>query len=238
MALKAYNDVILVSPADDRESILALLQDIYATDPTAEFSFLNVYKELPITSSATIFEIKKSSVEFNTNSTQFFTIGEAREVLIQSNLLSTSVIGKVRELDSRRLQVTLGDFSYAVVHSEKRNSVRVRLKLPMQVQLAFDGKLVGGVIRDISLGGVCVTTMLGEVTEQSGEMELRIKLMEAGTGTQLESVIPTRLIRIVENGPHAECAMVFSHTSQSERQMSGFIFQRQVEIIKELKAKA
>lgn len=95
--------------------------------------------------------------------------------------------------------------------------------------------MVSGVIRDISLGGVCVTTLYGEVSEESGEMELQIKLLDAGTGDQVETVIPSRLVRIVENGPHGECAVKFHHTSQSERLVSGFIFQRQVEISKELR---
>lgn len=237
MGLSAYNDLIVVSRADDQESILGLLQTIYTNDPKAEFSLLNIYKELPITSSSPICEIKKSTVEFVTNATQFSIINEAREVLIQSHFMNTSIIGRVKELDYRRLQVTLGEFSYAEVHADKRISVRVRLKLPMQVQLVVDGNQLAGVIHDVSLGGVLVRTFAGNMLEQAKSIQLRIKLLHAGTNETMEALIPSRLVRIDKTGVQAQCAMMFSHTPQSERVLSTFIYQRQLEIIKELKAK-
>lgn len=237
MGLSAYNDIIVVSQADDLESIVVLLQNIFSTDTTSEFSFLNIYKELPITSSGTIVEIKHQSVEFTTSATQFAAINEAGEALIQSNFMNTSIIGKVKELDNRRGQVTLGDFSYAEVHADKRNSVRVRLKLPMNVQLAVDGNTVAGVIRDISLGGVCVSTIAGEQLERASTIQLMIKLLHSGSGQLVESRIPSRIVRIDTSGVQAQCAMVFTHTAESEQVLSTFIFQRQLEIIKELKEK-
>ena len=75
--------------------------------------------------------------------------------------MNADIIGKLKELDSRRLQVTLGDFSYAEIHADKRTSVRVRLKLPMNVQLLVDGNQVAGVIRDIAGGNTNTTSFVG-----------------------------------------------------------------------------
>jgi len=237
MGLSAYNDIIIVSKADDQDAIIGLLQNIFATDPSSHFSFLNIYKELPITSSGTIVEIKQQLVEFATNQTQFAAISEAREVLIQSTFMNTNIIGRVKELDSRRVQVTLGEFSYAEVHADKRNSVRVRLKLPMNVQLAVDGNTVAGVIRDISLGGVCVSTIASDQLERASTIHLLIKLLHRGTGQLVETQIPSRVVRIDKSGVQAQCAMVFNHTAETEQVLSTFIYQRQLEIIKELKEK-
>lgn len=237
MSLNAYKSIIMVSRVDDQESILDLMQTMYDTDPKTEFSFLNIYKELPITSYGTIFEIKESTVEFITNEIQFSAISEAKEVLIQSNLMNKSILGKAIDFDNRRLQVTLGEFTFAEVHVDKRTSVRVRLRLPMNVQMAIDGNQLAGVIRDISLGGVCVTTFAGDFLEKASNIELRIKLLHQGTNELMETLIPSRLARIDRTGVQTHCALVFNHTPQSERVLSTFIYQRQLEIIKELKHK-
>ena len=237
MSLSAYNQYVVVSHSDDHKCIHGLLKDIFDADAKAEFTFLNIYKELPISSSSHILEIKRSTVEFTTTSSQFFIINEAGEVVIQSRFLNTSVIGKVMESDNRRQQVTLGDFSYAEMHADKRSSVRVRLRLPMNLQMQVDGNMLSGVIHDVSLGGVCVRTFAGDLLERAGKIELKIKLLHSGTNEVMETLIPSRLVRIDKGDMQARCAMVFEHTAHSERVLSTFIYQRQLEIIKELKSK-
>ena len=237
MSLCAYNNLVIVSQSDDQETIFGLLKNIFDKDPSSSFTFLNIYKELPITSGSKIFEIKKSSVEFFTTATQFAIMSESMEVIIQSKLMNTNIVAKVMELDSRRLQVTLGDFSYAELHMDKRKSVRVRLKLPMQLQMLVDGNTLSGVINDVSLGGVCVRTFAGHLLERANEIELKIKLLHSGTNQVMEALVPSKVVRVDKKDLQARCAMVFEHTPQSEQVLSTFIYQRQLEIIKELKSK-
>lgn len=237
MGLTAYNEIIMVSRADDQEAILTLLQNMYATDRKAEFNFMNVYKELPVTSSGAIVEFKENTVEFAMNATQFAAITLSNEVLIQSNTMSTNIIGKAFEFDVRRHQITLGDFSYAEIHADKRVSVRVQLKMPINLQMVVDGNQLNGVIRDISLHGVRVTTFSGDILEKASSIELRIKLLHSGSGQLVETLIPSRLVRMEKSGVQSHCAMVFNHTALSEQVLSTFIYQRQLEIIKELRDK-
>ena len=237
MGIGAYKTFLLVSKDEDHKVIHDSLNEIFRKDPAAEFTLFNIYKELPITSRGTIVEVKKSTVEFRTSALQFAVIGEARELLIQSDVLGKCIIAKALELDDRRLQVTLGDFGYAEVHADKRISVRVRLKLPMQLQLTVDGNKLSGVIHDISIGGVCVRTFAGDLMARASTIELRLKLLHAGTGELLDVLIPSRLLRIDKSGLQAKCVLLFEHTIRSEQVLSTFIYQRQSEIIKELKSK-
>ena len=238
MSMSAYNNFVVVSPADDLLTILGQLKNIFVTDPAAEFSLLNIYKELPIVSSSRIFEINNNTVEFVTNSTQFYIIEEAHDVVIQSNLMDTSIIGKVVALDNGRFHVTLSEFSYAELHADKRGSLRVRLRLPMHLLMVVDGNDLSGMINDISLGGVCVKTFAGDLLERAETIELKIKLLHSGTNEVMEASIPSRLVRIVDKkGIQTRCIMTFDHTPKSERVLSTFIYQRQAEIIKELKSK-
>lgn len=237
MSLDAYTEITVVSPLEDQKTIHSMLQQTFQNAPKSEFNFLNIYKELPITSSGTILELNEHFVEFSTSATQLAAMGELGEVLLKSDTLNATIIGKVKELDSRREQVTLGEFRFAEFHAEKRNSVRVKLKCPMNVQMVADGKNLSGVIRDISLGGACVSTFTGAALEQASSIGLRIKLLQGADREVVEALIPCRLIRINKNDMQAQCAMAFNHTPESEQVLSAFIYQRQLEIIKELKEK-
>jgi c-di-GMP-binding flagellar brake protein YcgR len=113
----------------------------------------------------------------------------------------------------------------------------VRLKLPMQLQMVVDGNQLSGVINDVSLGGVCVRTFSGSLLEKAKSIEIKIKLLHSATHEVMEALIPSRLVRIDKREMEARCAMVFEHTPRSEQVLSTFIYQRQLEIIKELKSK-
>ena len=234
MGISAYREIVLSSKADDEASILSVFRDIYASDPDAVFSLLNIYKELPINNNGAIFDIKGKVIEFRTIPLQLAAIDFCKETVIQAPFLNAAVLGRAVYLDIPHQLVGLGDFSYAEVNSDKRNAVRVRLKTPANVSLTVSETKVSGVIRDISLSGCCVSTLLGQVFEQAGAATIHLKLMHEG---QIhETDVPVRIVRVAGTGPY-ECAMVFQHNGESERILSMFIYQRQLEIIRELKEK-
>ena len=68
-------------------------------------------------------------------------------------------------------------------------------------------------------------------------LKLIIKLLHGSTGELVETRIPARIVRLEQDGMRSNCAMVFQHTAESEQVLSTFIYQRQLEIIKELKEK-
>jgi len=235
--MSPYSRYSAVSPAADHDSIMQEFSHIYARDPGAKFKLLNMYKQLPFTSGADVVDIKNDTVEFATTPSQFHLITDAAEVVIKAGVLKDNVVGKLVQADHRRLQVTLGEFGYAELHADKRTSVRVRLKIPMHLQMSADGNKVSGVIDDISLSGVCIRTIAGSVVERAQSLELKFKLLHAVTSEVMEASIPSRLVRMDGKAMHAQCTVVFDHTPQTEQVISTFIYHRQLEIIKEIKSK-
>lgn len=234
MELKPYSEKIISSRADDEAAILSIFTDIKTNRPNIPFSFLNVYKELPISNDASIFDIKGKNIEFKTCPLQIAVIHKNMETIIQAPFLNTNVLGKVIYLDSTHQLVALGDFSYADVHFNKRSAVRVRLKIPINVNLSVDGNRLSGMIRDISLQGCCVTTPAGARLERATDISLHLKLMH--DNKIHEASVPARLVRI-HGAPMYNCAMTFEHTTETERVLAIFVYQRQLEIIRELKEK-
>lgn len=235
MATEAYRELIVSSKFDDEASIVELFKVIAATDREATVSLLNIYKELPISNSATIFDIKGKNLEFKTTPLQLAAAHHNGETLIQAPFLNTSIIGKVIYIDQSHDLIALGHLSYAEVFYDKRNAVRVRLRVPLNVTLDADGTKVPGMMRDVSLGGCGVTTLAGPTLDRASNVTLHIKLFE--NDTMIEADIPARIVRLGE-GPPYDCGITFLHTADTERILSMFIYRRQLEIIRELKEKA
>lgn len=234
MGVAPYTEIILASKIDDEGSIISIFKDVASKEPNASFALLNVYKELPVMNTATIFEIKGSTVEFKTTPLQLAVIELCSETLIQAPFLNAGVIGKVVYVNNVHQLVSLGHFSYAEVFCDKRNTVRVRLKRPLNINMHVDGNKVPGVIRDISLGGCCVTTLAGSLLERASKVSLHIKLFHENE--VIETEVPARIVR-VGGGPQYECITTFQHTAETEKVLGMFIYQRQLEIIRELKEK-
>ena len=234
MVTKPYSEKVIVSRADDEAAILSLFGEIKSTKPNMSFSFLNIYKELPISNDATLFDIKGKHVEFKTCPLQFAAIHHNMETIIQAPFLNTTILGRLVYLDNTHQLVSLGNFSYADVHFNKRMAVRVRLKVPLNVNIFVDGDRISGMIRDVSLQGCCVTTPAGDLLEQAKDISIQLRVMH--NNTLLDAFIPARLLRS-DNAPIYNCAMVFDHTTETEKVLSIFVYQRQLEIIRELKEK-
>lgn len=234
MNLSAYKEVILSSKSDDEDAILTIFRDVLAGESDTLFSMLNIYKELPICNNATIFDVKGRHVEFKVTPLQIAAIDNSTETVIQAPFFNMSVLGKLIYLDLPHQLVCLGNFSYAEVLLEQRNTVRVKLRIPLNIMLNADGKRISGVVRDISLGGCGVTTLLGADLEAAQDLSLHIKILIEGKVVEID--VPCRLVRLGSGPPH-DCALIFKHTTESERILSVFIYQRQMEIIRELREK-
>ncbi|WP_243374714.1 PilZ domain-containing protein [Geotalea sp. SG265] len=235
MTLSAYREVILSSKSDDEAAILAIFRDVFARETNPSISLLNIYKELPICNNATIFDFRGKNVEFKATPLQVAAIANSTETIVQAPFFNMSVIGRLVYLDLPHQLVCLGNFSYAEVLIDKRNTVRVKLRIPLNINLHADDKTVPGVVRDISLGGCSLTTLLGSNLETAEDLSLHIKIMHEGKVVEID--VPAKMVRIGPGPPH-ECALTFQHTSESERILSVFIYQRQLEIIRELREKS
>jgi len=234
MEIKPYSEKIISSKADDEAAIMSIFTDIKTTKPKMAFSFLNIYKELPVSNDAWIFDIKGKHVEFTTCPLQFAAIHHNGETLIRAPFLNTNILGKVVYLDTAHQLVSLGDFSYADVHFDKRSAVRVRLKIPLNVIIMADGNRISGVMRDVSLQGCAITTPAGLALERAATIAVHLRLMH--DNSPMEAHIPARLLR-THGAPMYNCGMAFDHTGESEKVLAIFIYQRQLEIIRELKGK-
>lgn len=232
MKPKPYHEKILVSRKDDEIAILSMLKASLADGRNSMLSLLNVFRGIPISNNAELFDVNDKYAEFRTNPLQILAIQSASEAIIRIVSCNKTIIGKLNYLDDARNIVSLKEFSFADVHVDKRTSVRVQLQPPIGIILDVDGNRISGDIWDISLDGCNLTTVASSILRQAHSIILNLKFMY--NDSIREVGIPARVLRVHEGFP-SNCIILFEHTSVTENTLSCFLHQRQVEIIRELK---
>jgi PilZ domain-containing protein len=225
---------IAKSERDEQQSFLQRFHELLALQGPA-VTLTNIYKEMPVSHAASICEIKGHRLELATCELQLAAISQCKEVYILSPHLEAPILGRLDSMDIRRGVVQLHEFSFAELKETNRKTVRVRFKRPMQIMLHCGADKISGVIHDISLGGCCINTLVRKELKESDGIQVELKLIEPGSGQLSCTSIDADLVQVYGDAPPFRCALSFRHSQQSEQFLSVFIYQRQLEILKELR---
>jgi hypothetical protein len=107
--------------------------------------------------------------------------------------------------------------------------VRVEVKERVEASFSGGGFTVTGQLNDISLGGVAIAATIPNHPEAGlkGKATLRLP------GGPFE--VPAQVLRILTTKQSELCILEIQPDNRTEKGISQYIFQRQVEIIRELK---
>jgi hypothetical protein len=219
----------------EQQTLLEGFEKLAADASAPRITLTTIYKEIPITNSATISDVKADHMELQTNELQLAAISQCHEVYIKAPHLERPVIGRLHSLDVRRSAVRLCKFSYAALEEEKRVTLRVRFRRPINIMMHAGDEKISGVIHDISLGGCCLNTFVRVKSNLTQDVEIELKLIDCKSNEVCVMRIPSCIIRTEGNAAPFRCALRFDHTPQTEGFLSTFINQRQLEILKELR---
>ncbi len=157
-----YDKVVRGTEREDRLVILQFMQGMIGQ----QFSFLNYYKEIPVSYDATLLSVENEMAEFAVHEYQAKVINMEKETLIYSHPLSAfpeDMIGEAFYVSSAKKRVVLCNFGYAHIRSDMRRFVRVLLDNPVEAELLFDGDILKGNVNDLSLGGAAISTMSADL---------------------------------------------------------------------------
>lgn len=203
-----------------------------------KFTFLNYYKEIPVSYDATLENVENDMAEFEIHEYQAKAINIERKSLIHSHEKSPfreDIIGEAFYVNIAKKKVILCNFGYAKINSEMRRFVRVMLDRPVEIELVFEANIVKGNIKDISLGGAAMSVMSDELLAPGLKINIFLKLPDISRGSITEVGLTATVIKILGESAPFTCLLEFHPEKHSQQQISYYINQRQVEIIKELK---
>ena len=230
-----YEEITISSKMDDEQAILYLFRQLNATDRSKKISLSTFYKEMPITNTAEIIEIQGSKVLISTNELQLDAIRASGEAFIGLNKFAKTFRGIPIDYDIQLSTVTLNGFSYVKHFSDFREAVRVRLKKPLNVKMRKDDNIISGTILDISVSGCGMNILTAYGLDSTSTVSLKLKLMDPSTYQVAEADIPCSINIVDDTVRPYKVALKFIHDTYTEEVVSKFIYQRQLEILKEIR---
>jgi len=216
---------------DDQAEILALLE----ANLNKPLKLINYYKGIPLSYPATIASISRGVVDLDVQEMQAFTIEQARSTFIRSPLFKHDLFAQAQYVNVRKKAATFVKFSYVEIMAERRSFVRVVVDAPVIVAIASPQGTIEGRLSDISLSGFGVLIDYTCPLETGVETTVQFTLVSPETGQPIPISIPATLVTINGDLSPYSYRFAINPEKQLERQISQYVFQRQVEIIREVK---
>ncbi len=229
-----YDKAVRGTEHEDMLVVLQFLQGMIGQ----KFSFLNYYKEIPVSYDATLLNVENEMAEFAVHEYQAKVINLEKQTLIHSHPMSSfpeDMIGEAFYVSSAKKRVILCNFGYATIRSGMRRFVRVLLDSPVEAELVFEGDILKGNVKDISLGGVAIRTMSADLLVPGLDINMFLKLRDPNGNSINEVGMSATIIKVIGTSAPFNCLVEFHAEKHSQQQIAYYINQRQVEIIKELK---
>ena len=202
------------------------------------FTFLNYYKEIPVSYDATLLSIENEMAEFEVHEYQAKAINIERRALIYShelNPIKEDLVSEAFYVNVAKKRVVLCKFGYAKIRSDMRRFVRVTLDRNVKVEIALESDIVKGIVKDISLGGAAIGLASSDLLAPGQQINLFLKLPDLASSTIAEVAMAATIVSLAGDEAPYKCNLEFHPEKHSQQQIAYFINSRQVEIIKELK---
>lgn len=221
----------------EREDMLVILQFLQGMIGQT-FLFLNYYKEIPVSYDATLLSVENEMAEFAVHEYQAKVINMEKKTLIHTHVMNPfpeDMIGEAFYISSAKKRVILCNFGYANIRSDMRRFVRVLLDNPVEAEMLFEGDILKGNVKDISLGGAAISTLSADLLVPGLDINMFLKLPELTGNSKIEVGLSATIVKVVGTSAPFTCIIEFHAEKHSQQQIAYYINQRQVEIIKELK---
>lgn len=232
--IRYFDKTVRGTKVEDNLVIIQFLKEMIGQS----FSFLNYYKEIPVSYDAKLLSVENEMAEFEVHEYQAKVINIERRALIYSHDKSPfpeDLSGEAFYVNINKKRVILTNFGYGKIRSDRRKFVRVVLDKPVGVDLIFENNQLKGNVKDLSLGGAAMEVTSSDLFIPGTEIKILLKLPDISSSKINEIGMGCTVVKIEGDASPYTCFIEFHPEKHSQQQIAYFINQRQVEIIKELK---
>ncbi|HBA87839.1 MAG TPA: PilZ domain-containing protein [Geobacter sp.] len=224
-----YHRLQLAGEEQDQEQILAVLSAMHKGTLRNDLRLLNFYREIPVNYGAWVQTVEKNFAELLVHQVQAVVIAHHKLTILKSSHFPRDVIAGVTYVNVEKSTVILSNLGYCIVRADRRMSVRVEMGIAIKACFAAPQHETEGTLHDMSLTGLSIKVPRDPGIPLSTKGELSLEL-PAGLTT-----VPASLLKVIPDGDGCRLAFEIEPSRPAELSISQFVFQRQVEIIKELK---
>ena len=230
------SDVYRLVTVSDGKADTATIAQIFSAMSTgrlkSDLQLLNYYNEVPVSYSASLISVDDDSVELCVHEHQALIMKHDKATLVKSRHFQNElgVHCYATYVNTTKKTVVLQNFAYAQIRAERREAVRVKVNRPIRVEFEYEGSTIAGSMIDISGNGLSI--LADGVTAAGVNQEGHLNFTMAGTSL----LVPGALVK---STPLASGGTInvfrMNPGRQADTVIGQFIYQRQVEIIQELK---
>lgn len=229
-----YSTRIQKSFDEDHAEIVS----IFKANPKAGLKLINYYKGLPLCYQAAIEGLDRGVLDLDAQPEQTYTIQQDRYAFIRSPLFRFDIFAQAQYVNLRKHAVSLTKFCYVEIMAERRNFIRLELHNPVTVSITSQQGSCEGKLDDISLSGLNIEINDFCPIDKGTEANVGFRLNDIESSELLEFTMPSRLVSISDETRPYSYRFSCTPDKNAERQLSRYIFQRQIEIIREIKDSA
>jgi len=230
-----YSTRIVKSFDEDQAEILATLKSALAGKKLPPLKLINYFKGLPLMYTATVAAVEQGILDLDVQPQQAVAMATDHYTLIRCKLFPHDIAAHVQYVNVPKHAASLSRLRFAEIMAERRSSVRLELAHPPQAAFTFHGQDKSGSLFDISTNGASISIDGYFDMPPGTETVLRFMLPDLAQDKLFPMKVEARLIRIEGQAfPYNYCFAIFAEKAM-EQQLSRYIFQRQIEIIRDLK---
>ena len=227
-----YHLVTVNDGASDSAAIIRVFSEMATGRLNSDVMLLNYYDEVPVSYGSTIASVDGDSVELKVHEHQALILKHDNSTLIKSRHFhhELGVHCYASYVNIAKKIAILHNFAYAQIRAERREAVRVKVRDRLPLKFSYDNITIEGNLLDISGSGVSIHSDLVPATssDQGGVLTFTL----AGTPV----TVAGSFVRATTNGSGGQvCVFRIKPDRMTDNIIGRFIYQRQVEIIQQLK---
>jgi hypothetical protein len=230
-----YSTRVVKSFDEDQAEIFATLKSALAGKKLQPLKLINYYKGLPLIYPATLAAVERDILDLDVQPQQAVAMATDHYTLIRCTLFPHDIAAHVQYVNVPKGVASLSKLHFVEIMAEKRSFIRLEVEHPTQAAFPFQDQDISGRLADLSVNGAAIDVDGYLDMPLETETILHFMLPDLTQNEPSPVKIAARLVQIEGHAsPYTYCFAI-SPEKQIEQQMSRYIFQRQIEIIRELK---
>jgi c-di-GMP-binding flagellar brake protein YcgR len=196
---------------------------------------INYYHGLPLSFPATMISIDHGMLDLDVHAQQAVAIERDRYTFIRCDAFKWIICANIQYVNAQKRAATLTGFKYIEIMAERRNAIRLRLNPPSEAIFGCNGTSVQGKLYDLSMNGLAITTVTAPECEVGQETRIQFMLPNILQNSCTNVEVPATLVGVNDDDKTYLCKFSITVDKSLEQLISKYIFQRQVEIIQDLR---
>jgi hypothetical protein len=221
---------------EDQAEVISILKQELIKKPKYEVKLINYYKGLPVSYPAKLIEIERDIIELDIYPQQAVVLAQQHHTFIRCKALKHDLFANVQYVNIRKRAASLRKFCYVEIMAERRSYIRLELDPYKDALIRTADGVVKGQLTELAINGACVKIEQSCNLKIGDEITLSF-MMHCNLHQDFDYTVKTeaKLVGIEGDATPQYYRFTIIPDKILDRFLAQYLFQRQIEIIREIK---